>query len=73
MQFGSEHTIRISKFRSNKPSEVLNWRLAAGVRRIEARESSQESSDDSNNLSTIWHMSSSFLQNKECSLGIDAT
>lgn len=57
----------------NVPGKVLNWGFAAGVRCIEARERGQESSDDGNNLSAVWNMGGSLLQNKECGLGINTT
>jgi hypothetical protein len=50
---------------------VLNWGFAAGIRCIEACERSQESSDDSNNLSAVWNVGGGLLQNEECGLGID--
>lgn len=50
---------------------MLNWGFAAGVRCIEAGERSQESSDDSNNLSAVWNVGGGLLQNEECGLGID--
>lgn len=52
------------------PGKVLNRGFAAGVWGVEARERSQKSSDDSNDLSAVWNMGGGLLQDEECCLGI---
>lgn len=54
------------------PSEVLDRGLATRVRGVVAGKGTEKSSDNGDDLSTIRDVLSSFLQNKEGSLGVDS-
>ena len=53
------------------PSEVLNGSLATSVRGIEARESTQQSSDDRDDLSAVRDVLGGFFQDEEGGLGVN--
>jgi hypothetical protein len=52
------------------PSEMFDWSFTASVRSIVTSECSKEGSHNSDNLSTIRDMGSSFLKNEKRCLGI---
>ena len=54
------------------PSEVLDGSLATGVRGIEARESTQQSSYDRDDLSAVRDVLGGLFQDKEGGLGVDS-
>jgi hypothetical protein len=52
------------------PSEMFDWSFTASVRSIVTSKYSKEGSHNSDNLSTIHDMGSSFLKNEKHYLGI---